>query len=122
MIILAKQAPVAVLERAVLEDVQLHRTSDASRGILLLPVIKGPTLVPGAFRVAWEYRHEELTPTFLELMSGNILGDVTTLAKGTRVPYTLFMYSDIFHRNYLDQLQFGHTAYALVQKLTAVRK
>ncbi|AKM78458.1 MAG: hypothetical protein UY31_C0039G0002 [Candidatus Wolfebacteria bacterium GW2011_GWE1_48_7] len=122
MIVLAKQAPVLVLETAILADIESHRTRSATRGTLLLPVVRNNAPVPGAFRVAWEYRNDELTPTFLELMSGNILGDVAMLPKGTRVPYTLFMYSEVFHRSHQDQLQFGHTAYALIQKLTAARK
>lgn len=123
MIILMKQIPLLVLERAIVEDVEQHRLSDATHGMLLLPLVRNHKPVPDAFRIAMEYRTNELTPLFMELIPGTILKDLADLPKSTRVPYTLFLCSDVFHRRHNTQLQFGHTAHALIQKfITTVRK
>lgn len=118
MIILMKRVPLLVLERAIADDMEQHRSGDATHGTLLLPLIRDGKPHPDAFRIAMEYHTDELTPIFMELFRGNILKDLADLPKNTRIPYTILQCSDVFRRNHSAQLQFGHTAYALIRSLT----
>lgn len=122
MIILMKQAPLLVLERAIIADMEQHRSSDAAHGTLLLPVIHNGRPASDAFRIAMEYHTDELTPPFMKLISGNLLSDLADLSKGTRIPYTLFLCSASFYWAHRAQLQFCHTAHALIHDLAGQRR
>ena len=122
MIILMKRAPVLVLETAILEDMQRHCSVETSHGMILLPHVRRSNLGID-FRIALEYRCTEVTPLVMEFIQGIVLpSNFTQLPRQVRVPYILFQYSEQFACRHADALRLGHTAHALIQKLTTVQR
>ena len=122
MIILMKRAPILVLETAILEDMKRHCSAEAPYGMILLPHVHRSNLGTD-FRIALEYRCTEVTPLVMEFIQGIVLpSNFTQLPRQVRVPYILFQYSEQFACRHSDALRLGHTAHALIQKLTTVQR
>lgn len=123
MIVVIKKVPRSIITQAVLDDIQKCRPKYSNNPqendyvMILVPRYVGGK--PTTYCIAYTLRAKDIDHLANLNLDQFITNKLQEVLPASRVLYVVFRYSDIFRWKYWDELRYGHTAYALIEKLIA---